>query len=143
MLHSTLGFPPPPRRCGWTPQHGDEDLHRPNRADLGIGDRHRLATEIHEQLLAGPVGLGITKSRRLRQGPGPGRFAEPGILKPSGFAALYSCQSRNKVTPLRRISACTVGQSGTGRWSLGMSGGGGNKQASRSRSDNAADTGPH
>src|SRR5215468_2905993 len=35
--------------------------------------------------------------------------------KPSGVAALYSCHSRNKVTPLRLSSWCTVDQSGTRR----------------------------
>jgi hypothetical protein len=33
------------------PQHRDEDLDLPNLA--GIGDRHRLPAEYHEQLLAG------------------------------------------------------------------------------------------
>src|SRR5262249_34219838 len=32
---------------------------------------------------------------------------------PSGVAALYSCHSRNKVTPFRLSSWCTVAQSGT------------------------------
>src|SRR4029434_1246251 len=45
-------------------------------------------------------------------------YAWPNQLywKPSGVVALYSCHRRNKVTPLRLSSWCTVDQSGARFW---------------------------
>src|SRR5713226_9345707 len=50
--------------------------------------------------------------------------------KPSGVVVFYSCHSRNKVTPLRLSSWCTVGQSGTRGMAGPVAGEGGNSRCS-------------
>lgn len=60
------------------PQHGHEDIGFPHFARLGIGDRHRLAGMIDEDLLAGPVFLAQHDIQIAR--PTPVQLAEPAIV---------------------------------------------------------------
>src|SRR5256712_2336354 len=62
--------------------------------------------------------------------------------KPSGVVALYSSHRRNKVTPLRLSSWCTVGQSGA-RFGTGpVAGDGGNSPCSNVAASSPSRSGP-
>jgi hypothetical protein len=68
------------------PQHRDEDLGRPDFTGAGVDQRHGLAGEVDEQLLAGPVDLPHHPIAAA-----PPRLvvpAEPGVLEALGAAGL-------------------------------------------------------
>jgi len=68
------------------PQHRDEDLGRPDFTGAGVDQRHGLAGEVDEQLLAGPVDLPHHPIAAA-----PPRLvvpAEPGVLEALGAGGL-------------------------------------------------------
>lgn len=88
-----------------------EDLRRADLTGVGVGDRHRLPAEIHEQLLARPVGL--PHHQIAPAAPGLIAIAKPGILKAVGMRRLvflpeqeqgyaFAAQLRVNPRPIRR-----------------------------------------
>ena len=66
------------------PQHGHEQLGRPDLAGGHVGDRQGHAREVHEELLAGPVLLAHDQVEPTR--PAPIGLTEPGVAEAVGVA---------------------------------------------------------
>ena len=87
-------------------------LHRPHFAGYGVNDIDRITSEIDEYLLAGDVGWRIVGRMRFLGGVA---LAKPTVAVAIGMGGAIFLPSSARMTPRRRSSFSTDGQSGTGR----------------------------